>query len=350
MPRKMGKIRVIMSSRILFDLETADDVFKTKGIAAYTDFMRAVTAEHKAAYDPDIKARRLEEGIMLPFAKRLLAVNDNQKESIVELIISCKDQSDTAGIIFANLEAHGLGSVEMRISTCGNAITPQDLKAFGTDVFLTRNFKDAQTAINTGVASAQIFLPETKKLMKAYNKAANRSIEEPPHIVFDGDAVAFGSSAEAFYREHGLDHYRVEESKQKHSSIEQGPFTNLLQKLTALNAEQPNGSPLFKLSLLTARGAEASTRLMTIFEEFGIRFNGFIICAGGSSKADVLKAYKPDLFLDDQETHLKESCLHCPTGLVPYHKDSAMAQFLSEKEARERMARIPSDPSPYGIG
>ena len=221
------------------------------------------------------------------------------------------------------------------MSLGGKDVSEQDLDAFGTDLFLTRNEKDAQRAINHDVASAVVNFPPNGTYY-------NRSENEPVRIWVDGDAVTFGSSSELVYREVGLDKYWAFEAENFDKELEEGPFTGVLAKISKLNEQFPEGKKPFELSLLTARGSLSAARVFNIAAHHGIVFNGRSVFLGGTSKADILKVYKPDLFVDDQMVHLEDSRKYCPTGLVAYKEGSPMYEF--HKKAQERLEKDPPEP------
>ncbi|WP_255414053.1 5'-nucleotidase [Pleurocapsa sp. CCALA 161] len=47
---------------------------------------------------------------------------------------------------------------------------------------------------------------------------------------------------------------------------------------------------------------------------------------GGISKDQILKAFKAQIFFDDQEVHLGLASAIVPSGLVPYRSDSILTQ------------------------
>jgi len=160
-------------------------------------------------------------------------------------------------------------------------------------------------------------------------------------IVVDGDAVAFGDSAEVRFREaidngktymEGLKAYKDAEKRDVNDPVEAGPFTPILAKISQLNSLFPRGEEPFQISLLTARGGPASDRALSTALKYNIKFNGVSGFMGGASKHEFLEQYKPHVFFDDQQTHLEHSAEFCPTGRVPYKTDSPMHAYLLRKK------------------
>lgn len=331
MPRPLGHIRILLSSRVIFDLEEADKIFAEKGEAEYADYMCGRSA-YAADFDAQTMGRKLKPGPLWNFMTAALKLND-VAPGTVEIGMVCKDTTETALPIFRNLDLMN-APVGYRIATAGGALKPVDLTGFDTDLFLSRNAKDTQMAIDNDIAAATINFPSGV----SYTRAPGM----PVRIWLDGDAVTFGSSAEVIYQEKGLDHYYKSEFNSAANAIEAGPFTKFLAKISQFNAKFPRDQQPFEIALLTARGGDPSVRALTTIKQLGIVFNGGLYFLGGGDKGVVLKAHMPDLFVDDQQVHLKDAQAFCPTGHVAYKTDGPMHKFLQEKAAADA-AQKPKD-------
>lgn len=329
-----------MSSRVLLDLEGADAVFRDKGPQAYTDYMRC-EGEFLGEGDASLGGfRRIGKGPMFDVAlalSRLNVMSPDKNNPIIELGLSCKDENDSADVIFRNLAASVLGeALEWEVATNGHPVDAKIHKAFKTDLFLTRSGNDAQIAVDLGIAAAVINFPP--------QGTYDFDIAGPVRIIVDGDAVAFGDSAEVGFRKdvasHSKEKYNDAVSQYKHREhddadkpIEAGPFTVVLAKISMLNSLFPPKEAPFEIGLLTARGGLATARAVATLKAHSIKFNypsGFM---GGSDKGEWLEAHRPHLFLDDQATHLDRGKHFCPTGLVPYKAGGAMHQYQLEQKA-----------------
>ncbi|MBI2233417.1 MAG: 5'-nucleotidase [Micavibrio aeruginosavorus] len=347
MPRPLGHIRILMSSRVLLDLEEGDRVFKEKGVAGYTDYMLCRGAYEKDM-DPELGCRRLNKGPLFDFALAMNRLNVLSKTPMVEIGISCKDETDTALAIFRNLNASPLSvALEYRITTSGKPVSARTHRAFKTDLFLTRSEADAQTAIDLDIAAAVVNFPP--KGAYACDHDAH-----PIRIVVDGDAVAFGDSAEVRYREaidsgktyeEGLRAYKEAEKRDVNDPVESGPFTPILAKISQLNSQFPKDDAPFEISLLTARGGPASDRALSTVLKHGIKFNGESGFMGGAAKHEWLAEHQPHVFFDDQQTHLEHSAEFCPTGRVPYKTGSPMQEYLLRKRREAEAAAAAPAPA-----
>lgn len=329
MARPLGHIRILIGARTLFNLEEADAIFREKGEREYADYMRG-RGKYATDFVPELGGRALPKGPMWEFAKMALSLNKPGEEPVVEVGLLCKDTGETSVPIFRNLDVNGLAGIGYRIATAGNKLEMSDHEAFGTDLLLTRNAEDVQLAVDNGIAAAVINVPPSGTVY-------NRKPEKALRIFVDGDAVAVGQTAEVGYQKNGLDKYRRDESKNFDVKIEPGPFTAFLAKISALNASLPAGEQPFKISLLTARGNEAAARMPLACEKLGIVFNDRLFFLSGADKATVLKAERPDLFCDDQQTHLTQSQLYVAAGQVAYPTGSEMYKLRQVREAAAEM-------------
>ena len=343
MPRQMGHLRILFSARVLLNLEEADRVYtetlhqglatgiehalaRQAAVARYNDFVACRGEFSDTPFDPEVRGRRFGKGPLFDFARALAQLNALSDEPLVEIGLSAKDEAESGVTIFRNLDMTELGDfLDYRLLTCGNQITPQFHQSFGTDLFLSRNPQDVQCARDTGIASALINFPDNWE----YDHSAHKG---PLKIMVDGDGVAWGEKSEQRFREavaqaeslqEGLERYIALEDQEFDQPIESGPFTHVLEKISRLNDRFPREQAPFLISLLTARGGKASTRALTTLLNHDIALNGFAEFKGGATKADGLRAHDPDVYFDDQQTHLSEGRL-CPAGLVFYVQDSPL--------------------------
>lgn len=343
MPRQMGHLRILFSARVLLNLEAADHVYneafkitqeeggdhtaaKRAAVARYNDFVACRGEFAGDDFDPDVRGRRFAKGPLFDFACALAQLNQLSDEPLVEIGLSAKDEAESGITIFRNLDLTALGDhLDYRLLTCGHHVTPEFHQSFGTDLFLSRNPRDVQCARDTGIASALINFPDDWE----YDHSAHKG---PLKIMVDGDGVAWGEKSEQRFREsvaqsgslhEGLSRYVALEEQEFDKPIGPGPFTGVLEKISRLNDRFPREKAPFLISLLTARGGRASTRALTTLVDHDIALNGFAEFKGGATKEDGLRAHDPDVYFDDQQTHLSEGRL-CPAGLVFYVSDSPL--------------------------
>ncbi|MAS87137.1 MAG: hypothetical protein CMH30_04050 [Micavibrio sp.] len=353
MARPEGHLRVMMSARVLLNLEEADVIFKTayeKTYAetrdktqAHTDAVTAYIAyvcpkEGSKDYDPETGGRRFEKGPLFDLAEALIALNAVSKESLIELIISAKDENQSGDVIFRNIDLLGSAAFRnagvQRLTTAGRDLSEAIHTVYDTDLLFSRNDKDVQTATDLGIAATTIYYTPTGFEYKEPNE--NKQVK----LFFDGDAVAFGSSSEVKYRKNGLDAYTQSEFEDFMKDIEPGPFSAVLAKISALNERFPKDKQPFELSLITARGGPSHSRALAVLKKLGIKVNGITLGRAGADKGKVLEAFKPALYLDDQFTHLSHGAQFCPVGLVHYPTGSPMHEFLQGANIPPEIAKM----------
>lgn len=343
MPRPRGHLRILFSARVLLNLEEAHRLYtqtwhdarqqgvddrsaRARAAARYNDFVSCRGEFSSGPYDAEVQGRRFDKGPLFDFALALAQLNRGAEEPLVEIGLSAKDEALSGITIFRNLDTSALAdTLDYRLLTCGRAITSPFHQSFGTDLFLSRNERDVQCARDIGIASALINFPDDWE----YDNSQHQG---PLKIMVDGDGVAWGDKSEQRFREalshagnmkEGLEKYIALEDREFAQPIEAGPFTRVLEKISRLNGRFAHDDAPFEISLLTARGGRASTRALTTLVNHDIALNGFAEFKGGATKADGLRAHGPDVYFDDQQTHLSEGRL-CPSGLVFYVSDSPL--------------------------
>ena len=179
------KLVVGVSSRALFDLTYENKIFEEDGVEAY----RTYQIEH----ENDI----LRPGPGFPLIKALLNLNNLPgREERVEVIVMSRNSPDTSLRVFHTIEAYGL-NITRAVLASGASLAPY-LTAFKTDLFLSANEEDVQSAIDSNIA-AGIICTEGLKTYDCEHQI--RQIR----IAFDGDAVLFSDESEIIYREQGLE-------------------------------------------------------------------------------------------------------------------------------------------------
>ena len=71
-----------------------------------------------------------------------------------------------------------------------------------------------------------------------------------------------------------------------------------------------------RLGLFTARNSPAHERVIKTLRLWNVRIDEMFFL-GGVPKHEVLKAFKPHIFFDDQQVHCKPASKLVPTAMVP---------------------------------
>ena len=114
-----------------------------------------------------------------------------------------------------------------------------------------------------------------------------------------------------------------------------GPYTLFLRKLSRLQERLPfmmELSPI-RIAIVTARNSPADIRVIKTLRAWGVYADAAFFM-GGLEKTDVLKAFKPHIFFDDQDVHLQKASNAVPSAKVPYQSGSALK--VAEKKASKK--------------
>lgn len=283
-----------ISSRALFDLREEDDLFQAQGLAKYRE------------YQVENEKKILAPGSGFPLVKAILELNKNGRlRRKAEVIIMSRNSAETSLRIFNSIENYGLGIT--RAALVGGAQLSSYLDAFSVDLFLSLYEDDVQDAVNAGIASAIL-----------YDKPTNLHEDLGQiRIAFDGDAVIFSDESERIYKEAGLEAFLANEKANAMKPLPEGPFAKLLKAISIIQSEfSPNESPI-RTALVTARNSPSHERVIRTLQAWGVHIDEAFFL-GGIAKKEILRAFKPHIFFDDQPVHCDSASDIVPTGRVPY--------------------------------
>lgn len=301
------KLVVAISSRALFDLEHENQIFENNGIEAYTRYQ----IEHENTVLP--------KGTAFPLVEALLSLNEKFEEPIVEVIILSSNSPETGLRVFNSISEYGLDIVRAAF-TGGEAKHPY-LEAFNIDLFLSRNEKEVQDAIDQGVAAALVY-----DAPRDYHPN-----QKEIRIAFDADAVVFSDESELIYKQEGLEAFYENENANAENAMNEGPFAKLLKTLSKIKEKDDS---LLKIAIVTARNSPAHKRVILTLRKWGCKIDEMFFL-GGVAKDKVLKAFNAHIFFDDQDYHVGPASQLIPSGRVPYKSDSKLHQFQQHQVERQ---------------
>ena len=293
------KLVVAISSRALFDLEHENQIFENNGIEAYTRYQ----IEHENTVLP--------KGTAFPLVEALLSLNEKFEEPIVEVIILSSNSPETGLRVFNSISEYGLDIV--RAAFTGGEDKHPYLEAFNIDLFLSRNEKEVQDAIDQGVAAALVY-----DAPRDYHPN-----QKEIRIAFDADAVVFSDESELIYKQEGLEAFYENENANAENAMNEGPFAKLLKTLSKIKEKDDS---LLKIAIVTARNSPAHKRVILTLRKWGCKIDEMFFL-GGVAKDKVLKAFNAHIFFDDQDYHVGPASQLIPSGRVPYKSDSKLHQF-----------------------
>ena len=292
MPVDLSKFLVIgVSSRALFDLEEANEIFEKQGVDAY------------AAYQMEHVDQVLEPGKGFPLIQALLELNRKSRQRKAEVVIMSRNNPATSLRMFNSITHYGLEI--LRAALTGGASLAPYLHAFHVDLFLTGSEADVRAAIQAGVAAALICGTPPREA----------DPQKQIRIAFDGDAVLFSDEAERIYQEKGMDAFLAHELENARKPLPDGPFARLLRTLSTLQTDPAFSKPPIRIALITARNMPAHERVIRTLLAWNVRVDEAFFM-GGVSKAKVLEAFRPHIYFDDQDAHCEPASKLVPTAKV----------------------------------
>ncbi len=286
-PTVPASLVIAISSRALFDLDTAHQVYEDKGLAAYSQ------------YQIDNEQVPLNPGTAFGVVRKLLALNDSLTDAMrVEVVLLSRNSADTGLRVFNSIEHYQLPIT--RAVFCGGEAP------FGCQLFLSAEPADVRKALENQVAAATLV-----------SRQASDNENQQLRFAFDGDAVLFSDEAEQVFKRDGLEAFTASERAARHEPLQGGPFKRFLAALQQLQQAFPADEAPIRTALVTARSAPAHERVIRTLRAWDIRIDESIFL-GGLDKTEFLKAYQADVFFDDQQTHCDRAADHVTTGHVPH--------------------------------
>lgn len=295
------KLVVAVSSRAVFDLEEANQVYDSKGIEAYGKYQR----------------ERLEvplgKGVAFPFIRRLLRLNElYPDQEPVEVVVLSRNSPDTGQRFFRSCKQYGLNI--SRGAFLSGKSPHSYVGAFNASLFLSAHMPDVLSATKAGLP-AGLVLPTS---------AIDDDSDHELRIAFDFDGVLTDDAAEKVYHGSSLDLFHKHEVEKSQTPHDAGPLKDLFtkigffQKLEAKRADSEQGyQPALRVVIVTARNAPANERVVTTLNEWGFAATELFLM-GGIEKKRVLDVLKPHIFFDDQLVHLEPAAKTVPSVLVPF--------------------------------
>lgn len=311
-----------VSSTALFDLRESDKIFREARDKLGDDAAIRKYRQHMFKTEDDI----LSPGTGMPVVKALLELNkhsDDNNSPLVQVVVMSKNSPETGVRILNSIREFEL-NIPRTVFTGGETVTDY-LPAYDVDLFLTTDIQDAQKVADSRECAVA--------LLKEPPKSEENEILDKVRIAFDGDAVLFDEESELVYKAEGLDEFLEHERVHENEPMSEGPYATFLKKLSRLQERLPHQmefSPI-RIAIVTARNSPADIRVIKTLRHWGVYADAAFFM-GGLEKTQVLKAFKPHIFFDDQDVHLKKASSIVPSGQVPYPSDSPLAKPKGQKK------------------
>lgn len=316
------KLVIGVASSALFDLGTADEVYRTQGVDAYREYQRA--------REDDI----LEKGVAFPLIRRLLVLNPpDGEEPWVEVILLSRNDLDTGLRVFNTIEHYGLSITRAIFVSGGNPF--RYMNAVNAALFLSANPDHVEEAVKRDLPAGRVFPTDF----------IDNEAEDELRIAFDFDGVLADDSAEAAFKKGDLAIFHKSEANHADEPLPAGPlhkFFSGIARLQERERERGKGDssykPRIRTALVTARNAPAHKRVITTLRYWGIQVDEAFFL-GGVEKSRVLKEFRPHMFFDDQLLHIRDASTLAPSVHVPFGVANAPTQEDIEEATREQNER-----------
>ncbi len=289
---------IAVSSRTLFDLSKEHHLYCEKGVDEYRHY--------QLSHEEEI----LKPGIAFHLVQKLLDIRHPKTQiPLVEVVLVSRNNGDTGLRIFNSIAHYALNIQRAAFS---NGKSPYAyLKAFGAHLFLSAHNKDVELALKAGYAAAHLM---TENIKTKDCLAQDKQVR----IAFDGDAVLFSDESEKIYKQAGLTAFKENESQKAEIPLTGGPFKPFLLALHQLQSLFKVDETPIRTALVTARSAPSHKRVILTLRNWGIRIDEALFL-GGLDKTEFLKAFKADIFFDDQLIYIKSASENQLTsGHVPH--------------------------------
>ena len=282
-------LKIGITSRALFDLDSSHEVYINKGLEAYRDYQ--ISRE-------DIP---LKKGQAFSIVEKLLRFNDLKKDNAVEVFLLSRNSADTGLRIFNSIQHYKLNI--KKAAFCSGSSPHIYANSFGTNLFLSTELEDCQSSLSCGIASARILKsnnvsPECKQL----------------RVAFDADSVIFSDESQIIFDNYGLDAFNEHESKFANVPLSKGPFASFLNELCKIQKNFPQRDCPIRIALVTARSSPSHKRVIKTLRDWNIRIDESLFLEG-MEKKNFLKAFKADIFFDDRI----ENCISASSEVLAGH-------------------------------
>lgn len=299
--RLEDRLVIGIASSALFDLTESDAYFKAYGEDLYRK------------YQADRIDNVLQPGVAFGFIRKILGLNDlRPQDALVEVIILSQNDPSTGLRVMRSVESHGL-PISRAVFTQGEAPF-EYIGAFSMSLFLSGQEASVRSAMSMGFPAGLVV-----------DSASTASDDDTVRIALDFDGVIASDEAERIYQGGGgLTAFQEHEVSKRAVALESGPLAEFLRDLNLIqkvererSASDKTYQPRLRVSIVTARNAPAHERAITTLEEWGVTVNDAFFL-GGIDKGSVLEVMRPDIYFDDQASHLESTSRFAASVLIPY--------------------------------
>ncbi|KAM6992019.1 cytosolic 5'-nucleotidase 1A [Tautogolabrus adspersus] len=325
-PKPRFAVTIAVSSRTLFNMVAERKIYEEEGVEKYV------------VYQVEHESEPLKPGAAFPFVKALMTVNARLRElypdseELFDIVLMTNNHAQV-GVRLINSINHYDLTIERFCMTGGKSPIGY-LKAYMTNLYLSKDSEKVTEAIEEGIAAATMFMAQTETVKELSHTQLR--------VAFDGDAVLFSDESEIIVKKEGLDSFFEHEKKFENKPLAQGPLKCFLEALGKLQrkfyAKNERMNCPIRTFLVTARSAASSgARVLKTLRSWGLEIDEALFLAG-APKGPLLQKIKPHIYFDDQMFHIEGAnemgtiSAHVPYGIgQKYHKGKLIEQPEKKK-------------------
>ncbi|KAJ8269862.1 hypothetical protein GJAV_G00107650 [Gymnothorax javanicus] len=318
-PKPQFAVTIAVSSRTLFDMVKERNIYETEGLEKYV------------AHQQEHEDEPLKPGVSFPLVKALMNVNAQlrklypEDQELFDIVLMTNNQAQV-GVRLINSINHYDLTIERFCMTGGRSPIGY-LKAYTTNLYLSKDSEKVQEAIAEGIAAATMFTAQKEIQLS----------DTQLRVAFDGDAVLFSDESEIIVKQQGLESFFEHEKQFEDKPLAQGPLKCFLEALGKLQrkfyAKNLRLDCPIRTYLVTARSAASSgARVLKTLRSWGLEIDEALFLAG-APKGPLLQMIRPHIFFDDQMFHIEGAkelgtiAAHVPYGIgQKYHKGKLIQQ------------------------
>lgn len=290
-----------IASSALFDLTESHAFFRQNGEDAYRDYQ---------AERIDVT---LQPGVAFGFIRKLLTLNDLRPgDPLVEVIVLSQNDPSTGLRVMRSIASHGL-DISRAAFTQGQS--PHEyIGALSMSLFLSANKTHVDEAMALGFPAGHVI-----------ESASSDSDDDTVRVALDFDGVIASDESERIFQTGGgLPAFHQNELENRALALKKGPLAEFVRDLNMIqNIERERAGnstdykPRLRVSIITARNAPAHERAVTTLATLGVTVNDAFFL-GGIDKGRVLEVMRPDIYFDDQPSHLESTSRYAASVHIPY--------------------------------
>ncbi|KAJ3582961.1 hypothetical protein NHX12_000062 [Muraenolepis orangiensis] len=313
-PRPEHGVTIVVSLRVLFNIEKEQQIYEQQGLENYIRFQ----VEHKT--EP------LNPGPAFSFVKvrQSRTSTANKELSIVHV---CKT-GDHIDYLKANHPNLYLSTDPTKVREALNEAQSRDRSVCVSVSYLsaTARYRYRQVSLPPGIATATMFAQE--------NLAEVSEVQL--RVAFDGDAVLFSDESEQIFAAQGLEKFHEHEKENENNPMNHGPLKGFLEALGKLQKKlhakgQRMDCPIRTYLVTTRDAASSGFRALKTLRSWDLEIDqGYFLA--GSPKGPMLEEILPHIFFDDKMSHVTGAM---QLGIVACHVPYGISQRETPRGPQE---------------